>query len=254
MPWPDTTHLLADVHLTGDNTPAARQLAGYLAGPARGAAAVYILGDLFDVWVGDDVSFDAHRGTLDALAGLSAARVPLYFQRGNRDFAVGTRFFAHTGARPLADPVVHRIAGQPVLLAHGDIFCSDDIAHQKFRRRYTNAIWRARMLRMPAGLRRFIARQARARSQAGKQRKAADIMDVNIETVARWATDTETCRIVHGHVHKPADHRHANVHRHVLADWRPDRAEILTLSRSAIRRRALDDDGRFVGDTGQEEA
>lgn len=252
--WPDTLHLLADVHLADDTSPAAQQLAGYLAGPARGAAAVYILGDLFDVWVGDDVSFDTHRATLDALAGLAAARVPLYFQRGNRDFAVGARFFTHTGARPIADPVVHRLAGQPVLLAHGDVFCSDDVAHQRFRARYTSAVWRSRMLRVPAGLRRVLARRARQRSAAAKMRKDAAIMDVQADTVARWARETETFRIIHGHTHRPGDHTHGRVKRHVLADWRPDRAEILTLSRRAIQRRLLDAEGRFVDTSGLENA
>lgn len=244
--WPDTAHFIADVHLVGDDTPCARRLAGYLAGPARTAAAVYILGDLFDVWVGDDGSMATHTTTLDGLSALAATRVPVYFQRGNRDFAVGRAFFEHTGLRPLADPIVHRIAGRPTLLAHGDVFCSDDTAHQVFRGRYTNPHWRRWMLKVPLPLRRRLAQRARRRSQQAKMTKPDAIMDVNAETVRSMAADADTMRIVHGHTHRPADHHDHGLDRYVLADWQPDRAEVLTISRRGVARRALDENGAFA--------
>lgn len=250
--WPDTAHFLADVHLSGDDTPAARRLAGYLAGPARDASAVYILGDLFDVWVGDDGGLDEHPATIEALAELSATRIPVYFQRGNRDFAVGRAFFARTGLRPLADPVVHRIGGWPTLLAHGDVFCSEDRAHQRFRSRYTDPRWRARMLRLPLRLRRLVARRARARSALAKRDKPETLMDVTPATVREQAMHSATTRIIHGHTHRPGDHLDNGIRRHVLADWRDDHAEILTVSRRGVRRRILDTEGQFVDDTALE--
>ncbi|RJS95387.1 UDP-2,3-diacylglucosamine diphosphatase [Salinisphaera sp. Q1T1-3] len=221
-------------------------LAGYLAGPARQAVALYILGDLFDVWIGDDDGLNTHAATLAALANLTATRVPVYFQRGNRDFAVGRAFFERTGLRPLADPVVHRIAGQPTLLAHGDVFCTDDAAHQRFRKRYTNPRWRARMLKLPLAVRRIAARRARARSQQAKTHKAPAIMDVAHDSVRGLAAEFDARRIIHGHTHRPADHDDDGLRRHVLADWRDDQAEVLTVSRRGVRRMALDPNGRFA--------
>lgn len=239
------THFIADLHLDNDREPAARRLAAYLAGPARAADALYVLGDLFEVWIGDDGSLDAHQATADAFAALVAHGVPVYFQRGNRDFAVGQVFAARSGMLILDDPKVVDLYGTPTLLTHGDLLCSDDLAHQRFRARYTNPRWRARMLALPIWLRRLIARRARQRSTAGKQRKAADIMDVNSQTVATLARRYGVNRIIHGHTHRPADHLEQTIARHVIADWRPDQAEVLLVDADGIQRAAINEYGQL---------
>ncbi|MGB7756315.1 MAG: UDP-2,3-diacylglucosamine diphosphatase [Salinisphaera sp.] len=239
------THFIADLHLLDDREPAARRLAGYLAGPARDAEALYVLGDLFDVWIGDDGSIAPHTATLDAFAALAGAGVPLYFIRGNRDFAVGADFERRSRMQMLDDPTALTLHGVPTLLAHGDVFCSDDIAHQAFRAKYTDARWRKRRLALPLWLRRTVARRARRRSTAAKQSKPARIMDVNTATVAALAAEYGAQRIIHGHTHRPDDHVDGRLERHVLADWRPDTAEVLLVDDSGVARHRLDAGGCF---------
>ncbi|MBS62822.1 UDP-2,3-diacylglucosamine diphosphatase [Salinisphaera sp.] len=233
-------HLLADVHLTGDDDPNAQRLIRYLDGPARAAEAVYVLGDLFDVWVGDDGSLPTHAGVIDRFAALARTGVPLYFMRGNRDFAVGEAFVAASHMQILDDPVVVDLQGTPTLLSHGDIFCTDDTAHQAFRARYTNPRWRARMMKIPLWLRRRIARRARRRSLRGKARKPAHIMDVNAEAVRESLQAHDVTRLIHGHTHRPDTHyfdiEGQACERIVLADWRPERVEVLIADSHGIDR------------------
>lgn len=240
------THFIADLHLVDDREPAARRLAAYLAGPARAAAALYVLGDLFDVWIGDDGSVPRHARTLDAFAALADTGVPLYFMRGNRDFAVGTAFEQRSRLQIIDDPTTVDLYGIPTLLAHGDVFCSDDVAHQAFRAKYTDARWRHRRLALPLWLRRTVARRARRRSAASKQTKPAHIMDVNAQTVSDMAAEHGVTRIIHGHTHRPTDHIDRSPARHVLADWRDDLAEVMIVDDQGVHRRRLDHDGRFI--------
>lgn len=215
-------------------------MAGYLAGPARAADALYVLGDLFEVWIGDDGSIPAHKQTLDAFAALVANGVPVYFIRGNRDFAVGTAFEDQSRMRIIDDPTVIDLHGIRTLLAHGDIFCTDDIRHQRFRSKYLNENWRKRRLALPLWLRRGIAKWARRRSARGKAHKPAHIMDVNADTVLRMASKHNAHRIIHGHTHRPADYTDHDPARHVLADWRDGQVEVLIANESGIHRRPLD--------------
>jgi len=240
------THVIADLHLRDGRDANAQRLTRYLAGPARDADALYVLGDLFDVWIGDDGSMPIHRATLDAFAALADSGVPLYFMRGNRDFAVGADFAAATGMEILDDPQVVDLYGTPTLLSHGDMLCTDDTEHQAFRDRYTDPRWRARMLKIPLPLRRIIARRARRRSAAGKATKAAHIMDVNNDTVVATMRESGVRRLIHGHTHRPATH-HFEVNgepavRHVIADWRADQAEIMRVTPQGIERLALLED------------
>ena len=237
------THLLADVHLRGADDPNAARLIAYLDGPARAAEAVYVLGDLFDVWIGDDGSLETHDAVVARFAALARSGVPLYFMRGNRDFAVGEAFVAASHMQILDDPVVVDLHGTPTLLSHGDVFCTDDTAHQKFRARYTDPRWRGRMMKLPLWLRRRLARRARRRSTEGKAIKPAHIMDVNAETVREAMAHHGVRRLIHGHTHRPATHtldvQGETAERIVLADWRPDQAEILTVDAAGIERLSL---------------
>lgn len=237
------THFIADLHLQGDDDVNAHRLAAYLAGPARAADALYVLGDLFDVWIGDDGSLYRHRATMAAFAELTAAGVPAAFMRGNRDFAVGAAFAEASGLRILDDPTVVDLHGTPTLLTHGDVLCSDDHAHQRFRAKYTDPAWRARMLRLPLWLRRLIAVRARRRSAAGKAHKAAYIMDVNADAVAAAMRDHGVGQLIHGHTHRPATHHPhidgVSAKRHVIADWRADQAEVLAVDAHGVHRHSL---------------
>lgn len=237
------THFIADLHLRDGDDANARRLADYLAGAAREADALYVLGDLFDVWIGDDGSVPIHRETLSHFADLVAAGVPVYFMRGNRDFGVGAAFVEASRMQIVDDPIVVDLYGTPTLLTHGDSLCTDDTAHQAFRAKYTDPRWRARMLRIPLWLRRLLAARARRRSTAGKARKSAAIMDVNAQTVRATLQRFGVRRIIHGHTHRPADHvvdvDGARAERLVLADWRPDQAEYLSVDADATRRVAI---------------
>lgn len=222
-------------------------LLGYLAGPARQAEALYILGDLFDVWIGDDGSMPVHGPVLEALAELTGSGMAVHFMRGNRDFAVGKDFAQRTGLHIMPDPARIMLYGQPTLLAHGDVFCSDDRQHQAFRAKYTDPRWRRHRLALPLWLRRAAARRARHRSRESKQHKPWHIMDANADTVIQMARTWQVTRIIHGHTHRPADHEDGALTRHVLADWRPDQAQVLIAEDDGtIQRRDLNRQGGFM--------
>lgn len=237
------THLLADVHLTGADDPNAARLIAYLDGPARAAEAVYVLGDLFDVWIGDDGSLPIHATVVERFAALARSNVAVYFMRGNRDFAVGDGFVAASRMQILDDPIAVDLHGTPTLLSHGDVLCTDDTAHQAFRAKYTDPRWRARMLKLPLWLRRQLARRARRRSTAGKTAKPMQLMDTNPRAVRETMAHYGVRRLIHGHTHRPARHtlevdgEHAE--RIVLADWRPDQVEIQIASEDGVHARSL---------------
>lgn len=237
------THFIADLHLRDAHDPNASRLKRYLDGPARSADALYVLGDLFDVWIGDDGSMETHAGVLDHFADLARAGIPAYFMRGNRDFAVGEAFVAHSRMQIVDDPIVVDLHGIPTLLSHGDVFCTDDIAHQAFRAKYTDPRWRARMHKIPLWLRRRLARRARRKSSQGKTRKPARIMDVNAETVREFMHARGVSRLIHGHTHRPDTHTleidGESATRIVLADWRTDRAEYLAVDGAQVTRHSL---------------
>lgn len=217
------THFIADLHLQPGRPALTALFLAYLAGPARAADQLYILGDLFEYWIGDDGSMPDYPQVVQALTELANSGTTLYVQHGNRDFMLGSEFCAATGATILDDPVVISLGGEAVLISHGDLFCTDDHDHQRFRERYTDPAWRARMQALPIWLRRLIARYARWRSRRGHRHKSATIMDVNQDTVERWMHRRGCRRLVHGHTHRPANHEWrlggAQAQRHVLSDW-----------------------------------
>jgi UDP-2,3-diacylglucosamine hydrolase len=147
----------------------------------------------------------------------------VYFLHGNRDFMLADRYAARSGMALLADPTRIDLYGVPTLLMHGDTLCTDDLAYQRFRRRARHPLSLALLRHLPRGLRRGLARQARAGSEAAKASKPAEIMDVNNEEVARVLRETGVARLIHGHTHRPAEHRHGvdgrDCERWVLPDW-----------------------------------
>lgn len=233
-------HFIADLHLQPSRPQLTTIARRYLQGPAQSAEALYILGDLFEYWIGDDGSMRDYPGIIADLSALTAAGVPVYFMHGNRDFAVNGDFAAATGVRILPDPTVIDLHGVHIALSHGDRLCTDDIAHQRFRARYTDPEWLQRMLRYPVFVRRLLARYARWRSQRGHDGKPEAIMDVNADTVDAFMREHGVSCLIHGHTHRPADHDLAGgAQRLVLADWHDDRGEVLVCEAGTHTRLAL---------------
>jgi UDP-2,3-diacylglucosamine hydrolase len=219
-----TTLFISDLHLQGATPEIGEQLLGFLAGPAREADAFYILGDLFEAWLGDDDP-DPHYAEIErAMRAFSDTGVPCYFMHGNRDFLVGPEFSRRTGFELLGDPVVREIEGTRVLISHGDRYCTDDVEYQAVRRQLRDPAWQAQVLALPIEHRRKMAGDARAESAAANQLKAADIMDVNQQAVERALQDANATTMLHGHTHRPALHEFrlpdgSTAHRYVLGDW-----------------------------------
>ena len=222
------TLFISDLHLD-DSRPEVTALFGrFIDGEARGADALYILGDLFEAWVGDDDPSDTGAFVAAKLRGLADAGVPVSFMHGNRDFLVGAAYADRAGMRLLPDPTVVVLYGRPTLLMHGDTLCTDDVAYQEFRAQSRDPRWRARFLAQPLAARQAFAEQARAASrahqaglrEAGAMDAITDVAPATVEdTFRRFGIDT----LVHGHTHRPAVHDLAvddrNCQRIVLGDW-----------------------------------
>lgn len=217
------TYFVADLHLTDERPAATGRFFRFLDEDAAGADALYILGDLFEAWTGDDHDEAVAYDTARRLKALTDAGTAVHFLHGNRDFMLATRYAERAGMTLLADPAVVDLYGTPTLLMHGDTLCTDDLAYQRFRRRVRHPAALALLRRLPQALRRRLARQARAGSEAAKAGKPADIMDVNNEEVARVLRETGVARLIHGHTHRPGEHPLTldgrACTRWVLPDW-----------------------------------
>ena len=184
-----------------------------------GVDAVYVLGDLAEVWVGDDDNGPAATALRETLAA-AAARCAVFVMRGNRDFLLGERFAAETGVTLLADPSVVDVDGDPVLLAHGDAYCTRDVAYQRVRAELRSAAWQADVLARSLDERRALAARMRAESVAAGANKAEGIMDVTPAAVEAALVAADAPLLVHGHTHRPGIHRMAGGRRRiVLGDW-----------------------------------
>ena len=217
------TLFISDLHLDPDRPDITAQALELLRSEAAGARALYILGDLFEAWVGDDDPEPEKRKVIAALKSLSEGGLPCYFMRGNRDFLVGDGFAAESGCRLLEDPTVADMYGTPVLLMHGDTLCTDDVEYQAFRRAVRDPRWQAGMLARPLEERLAVARQLREQSAASMAGKAEEIMDVNQDAVVAAMRAHGVYTMVHGHTHRPAVHRFTvdghDAVRIVLGDW-----------------------------------
>jgi UDP-2,3-diacylglucosamine hydrolase len=215
---------ISDLHLTEERPAANEQFIEFLEAKAPLARALYILGDFFEYWIGDDDLEDPFNAVMAGLLRrLSGAGVALYFMHGNRDFLVGERFCAATGAELLSDPSVHEIGGVRTLLAHGDTLCIDDEDYQNWRRTARSAHWQSEFLAKPRAERLALIRGLREKSKAVVEAKPADIMDVNEAAVARAMQAHGVSRLVHGHTHRPGRHElrvdGLPAERWVLPDW-----------------------------------
>ncbi|MBN7798342.1 UDP-2,3-diacylglucosamine diphosphatase [Parahaliea mediterranea] len=212
------TWFISDLHLDPARPAVTRALAAFL-DARRDAEALYILGDFFEAWVGDDDDAPLAREVADLLARYSAAGPALYLMRGNRDFLLGEDYCARAGGTLLADPTVIDLYGRRVLLMHGDSLCTADEAYQQFRRTARSPEWQADILARPLAERRALAAQLRGMSQEANSNKAEDIMDVTPAEVDRVLREHGVDCLIHGHTHRPDHHVHAGGERWVLGDW-----------------------------------
>lgn len=215
--------LVSDLHLGEGGDAAIEQFVEFLAAHAVRAGALYILGDLFESWVGDDDPSPVAERVCGALRGLTGGGVPCFVLRGNRDFLLGAGFAARTGCRLIPDPVVADFDGERVLLAHGDALCTDDHAYQELRTMVRNPSWQRRFLAMPLAHREVLAGEVRAGSRTHTARTAPTIMDVNPAAVGTAFRAAQVRRMIHGHTHRPGVHDleidGAPAQRLVLGAW-----------------------------------
>lgn len=223
--------LLSDLHLPAEPSPLREGFAHLLAGPARAVDQVWLLGDIFEYWIGDDAGLQDYAPEIAALRALTDAGVRVGFMHGNRDFLVGRHFVQATGVTLVADPLPLTLAGRRVLLSHGDRWCTDDHAYQRWRRFSRNPRAQAVFAQLPRRLREAIAGGVRSRSGQEKRYKPAAIMDVNAEAIDDAFRSSGVDCIVHGHTHRPATHALAidgrRVERIVLPDWSASRMKAL---------------------------
>lgn len=237
-----TTLFVSDLHLDASRPGITRLFLDFLAGEARQAQALYVLGDLFEAWVGDDEPGEPGASVCAALKALADSGVPVFLMRGNRDFLFGPGIAARCGATLLPDPCVVDLHGRPTLLMHGDLLCSDDTAYQAFRRQVRDPDWQAQFLAQPLQARQAFAAKARAASREHQQGVSETITDVTPATVEAVMARHGVDRLVHGHTHRPAVHsllvddRPAT--RIVLGDWY-EQGSVLRVDADGLRLDAL---------------
>ena len=222
---------ISDLHLALDKPEITRRFLAFLQNRAPKAAAVYILGDLFDAWIGDDDPTPPNSKIRKQLKQLTASGTPVYLQPGNRDFLLGKQFCRDTGVTLLDDFVVIDVYGTPTLLTHGDLLCTDDLPYQAFRVKSHAPEWRQAVLSKPLWLRLLAARWYRIRSYFHKRKKSRTIMDVNQDAVIQLMQEHNCLRLIHGHTHRPDVHDFAingqPAQRFVLAAWSKDAGGLL---------------------------
>jgi UDP-2,3-diacylglucosamine hydrolase len=228
-----TTLFVSDLHLDAVRPGIIKIFRDFLRDEAAHADALYVLGDLFEYWVGDDDPQPVAVEVADGLSTLARSGVPVFFLRGNRDFLLGADFAARCGMRILPDPCVIDLHGRPTLLMHGDLMCTDDVAYQAFRRESREPAWQAAMLAQPLQARIALAHRARAASIAHQQAvrpqdgdpnaMQEDITDVSQATVEATFARYGITTMIHGHTHRPAIHKltvgEQSATRIVLGDW-----------------------------------
>ena len=218
-----TTLFISDLHLEASQPEIGEQFLSFLKADARGAEALYILGDLFEVWLGDDDPNPYYATMKTALRELADTGVPMYFMHGNRDFTIGKDFAAETGVEILDDPTIVELYGESVLLCHGDSLCTDDVEYQQVRAMTRNPDWQAMMLAKSIEDRIAFAMQAREDSKARGESMSDEIMDVNQDAVIALLREHGVATLLHGHTHRPAIHDvdlgDRGAKRIVLGDW-----------------------------------
>lgn len=232
--------LLSDLHLPNTPSPLREGFLAFLAGPAREASDVYLLGDLFEYWIGDAEGLRDYGVEAAALKRLADSGVKVWSMHGNRDFMVGRDYARHAGFTLLPDPTTITLFGTPTLLAHGDVYCTEDVGYQRWRRFSRNPLAQAIYRRMPEAARLKVAGTARG-DGAERRNKPESILDVNEHAIAAAIAKAGVPRMIHGHTHRPTTHRVTLAdgrvaERLVLSDWRPGHYEYLRADDTGLHR------------------
>ncbi len=229
------TYFIADLHLSENRPDLTALFVDFMQNKAPQAQALYILGDLFDFWVGDDEKSMVISTVMEQIKSVSAQGVKCYFIHGNRDFLVGKHFAQACGMTLLGDYEVIDLYGEPTLLCHGDLLCTDDVNYQSFRKKVHQKWLQWLFLRLPLKVRLKIAQNIRAQSQLDKLEKTDAIMDVNPEFVLQTFERFGVKRMIHGHTHRQNIHQiPPHFERIVLGDWGKT-ASILEVSSETIQ-------------------
>jgi UDP-2,3-diacylglucosamine hydrolase len=236
---------ISDLHLCDSRQHITQAFIAFLVNIAANAQALYILGDLFEYWAGDDaIATGLHQPIIESLKNLSASGVKVFFMAGNRDFLLNHGFESATGITILPDPCLVTLFGKPVLLSHGDALCTDDIAYQQFRKEVRNETWKAQFLIQPLARRIAYIEGLRAKSEQEKSTKSMQIMDVNSDAVDALLRDFDYPPLfIHGHTHRPRKHTQKlaghDCERWVLGDWY-EQGSYLELSAAGCSARKLE--------------
>lgn len=224
-----TIAFISDLHLSPQRPATLQLFDDFMRQSGKLLHEIYILGDLFDYWIGDDAAQQLGYGAVEeTLKSTVEQDTRIYFMRGNRDFLVGDAFAARTGISLLEDGTVIDLDGEKILLMHGDLLCTDDIEYQKMREQFHAPGWQADFLGLSLDERLAEAQRIRELSNDAKQEKAEDIMDVNPQAVENTLREAGVSTLIHGHTHRPYVHSldidGQEARRYVLGDWGPDRS------------------------------
>ena len=234
-----TTLLVSDIHLRADAAATTERFLAFLHDHAARTEALYILGDLFEYWIGDDAPLPGAERIIEALREVVDCGVTVSVMHGNRDFLLGEAFSARSGCRLLPDPSVVVLHGEPTLLTHGDLLCTADRDHLAFRAMVDDHVWRTDFLSRPISERRSLAEQLRQYSRQGNREKEEEIMDVTPAAVADAMRRHGVAQLIHGHTHREGTHQvslaSGEGRRIVLGDWHPERGSALLCDHSGCR-------------------
>lgn len=234
---------ISDLHLLDSRPKVTQAFLHFLNTTAQAAESLYILGDFFDVWVGDDNGIEEYADIIQALANYSAQGHDIFFMHGNRDFIVGDDFAKRANVTLIPDPYTIEINGEPTLLMHGDSLCTGDEEYMEFRKMVRNPQWQQAILQKPMAERIALGAQMRAASDSKNSLKASDIMDVTSEEVTKVMLEASTLRLIHGHTHRPARHaleiNKQTAERIVLGDWH-DKGWYLIADEQGIKLESFD--------------
>ncbi len=227
----NSTVFISDIHLSEHDSALQELFLSFLQGPALNAKRLYILGDLFDVWVGKDINVEFHDKIIHSLKKLSDKGISLYFMAGNRDFLLENNFMKKAQIQKLSDPTVIELYGKSTVLTHGDKLCTDDILYQRYRSFAQHPLTRMIFLLLPKKVRTNIARKLRMNSQNYQKNQALTILDVTQEAVEKMMTKFSVDHLIHGHVHRPKFHNMnvsgKTLKRFVLGDWHKTSASLI---------------------------
>ncbi len=218
-----TLLFISDLHLSTADLPTVEAFKQFMQTCARGAHGLYVLGDLFEYWIGDDGADTLAEEVAEAFKELVESGTPVYLIHGNRDFLIGETWAKQAKVTLLSEPVCIEHEGQMAVLCHGDTFCTDDVSYQQFRALVRNPDWQAAFLARPLPDRQAEVLRIRMASQAAKQEKSSEIMDVNLDSVFEMLRRFPDHQLIHGHTHRPAHHQYdldlQHRSRWVLPDW-----------------------------------